>query len=63
MHGYKIKGFTIKVILGFHIMAWYYISWMLTMHDDISMLNLPFDNEYKISLNRSKDYTKWKPIF
>jgi hypothetical protein len=30
-------------------MAWYYVSWMLAMPDDISILNLPFDKEFEIA--------------
>lgn len=52
--GYKLNSVPGKEFSGYHIMAWYYISWMLAMPDDISILNLPFDNEYKIALQMVK---------
>lgn len=47
--GYKLNSVPGKEFSGYHIMAWYYVSWMLAMPDDISILNLPFENEYKIA--------------
>jgi len=52
--GYKLNSVPGKEFSGYHIMAWYYVSWMLSMPDDISILNLPFDNEYKIAVQMSK---------
>ena len=52
--GYKLNSVPGKEFSGYHIMAWYYVSWMLAMPDDISILNLPFDNEYKLALQMSK---------
>jgi tetratricopeptide (TPR) repeat protein len=52
--GYKLNSVPGKEFSGYHIMAWYYVSWMLAMPDDISILNLPFDNEYKIALQMAK---------
>jgi len=53
--GYKLNSVPGKEFSGYHIMAWYYVSWMLAMPDDISILNLPFDKEFDIakSMNQS----------
>jgi tetratricopeptide (TPR) repeat protein len=47
--GYKLNSVPGKEFSGYHIMAWYYVSWMLAMPDDISILNLPFDKEFDIA--------------
>jgi hypothetical protein len=38
-----------KKFSGYNIMASYYVSWMLAMPEDISILNLPFDKEFDIA--------------
>lgn len=47
--GYKLNSVPGKEFSGYHIMAWYYVSWMLAMPDDISVLNLPFKKEFEIA--------------
>lgn len=47
--GYKLNSVPGMEFSGYHIMAWYYVSWMLAMPDDISILNLPFDKEFEIA--------------
>ncbi len=49
-NGYRLNSVQGKEFSGYQSIEWFYMSWMLAMPDDISLLNLPFDNEYKIAL-------------
>ena len=48
---YKINSIPNKVFSGYHILAYYYVSWMLSMPDQIEQLQLPFEAEYKLAVN------------
>ena len=42
----KIKG---KQFSGYHILAYYYVSWALAIPEMLADLGMPFDNEFKIA--------------
>ena len=43
---YKLNSFPGKDFSGYHLLAWYYVSWKLAMPDMLDKLELPYDNEY-----------------
>ena len=47
--GYKIGGIPDKLFSGYHLLAYYYISWVLTAPDMVDSLNLPYKNEYEMA--------------
>lgn len=47
---YKISSIKGKTFSGYHIMAYYYVSWALAIPEMLSQLQLPFDDEYKLAL-------------
>jgi len=47
--GYKLAHVPGKVFSGYHIMAYYYVSWAITMPEVVGSLGLEFDREYKIA--------------
>jgi hypothetical protein len=55
---YRKISFTEKIKMkglnGYHIVAYYYISWALAMPEMLSQLQLPFDEEYKLALTMHK---------
>lgn len=53
-NGYKLNAVPGKDFSGYHIMAWYYVSWMLSAPEAVAELQLPYDNEYKLSLTMFK---------
>lgn len=46
-----IKG---KTFSGYHILAYYYVSWSLAIPEMLSQLNLPYEAEYKMALTMHK---------
>lgn len=48
--GYKLSTVPGKVFSGYHILAWYYISWMLSNPVMVPQLQLPFEKEYHMAL-------------
>ena len=46
---YRISEIPGKVFSGYHIMAYYYVSWAITMPEVVGSLGLEFDREYKIA--------------
>ena len=46
---YRINSISGKVFSGYHILAYYYVSWMLAIPEMISQLNLPYEEEYKLA--------------
>jgi tetratricopeptide (TPR) repeat protein len=55
---YRIGLIPDKVFSGYHILAYYYISWMLAIPEMVSKLQLPFDEEYKLALTMYKPGNK-----
>ncbi len=51
---YRIDSISGKVFSGYHILAYYYVSWMLALPEMVSQLNLPYDDEYKLALSMYK---------
>jgi tetratricopeptide (TPR) repeat protein len=53
------KDYTIALIpnkqfSGYHILAYYYVSWSLAIPEMVSQLQLPYDDEYKLALSMYK---------
>ena len=46
---YIISFIPNKLFTGYHIMAYYYVSWALAIPEMLAQLNLPFDEEYKLA--------------
>lgn len=51
---YKLNTVSGKTFSGYHILAWYYVSWMLTAPEMVPQLQLPYDQEYKLALTMYK---------
>lgn len=51
---YRISFIPGKLFSGYHIMAYYYVSWMLAIPEMVSQLQLPFDDEYKLAMSMHK---------
>jgi tetratricopeptide (TPR) repeat protein len=51
---YRISSIKGKVFSGYHILAYYYVSWVLALPEMLSELQLPYDDEYKIALSMHK---------
>ena len=43
-----------KTFTGYHILAYYYVSWSLAIPDMISELHLPYEKEYEIAKSMNK---------
>jgi tetratricopeptide (TPR) repeat protein len=48
--GYRVNSIKGKTFSGYHILAYYYVSWSLAIPDMVSQLQLPYDEEYKMAL-------------
>lgn len=48
---YRISAIPGKLFSGYHILAYYYVSWALAVPEMLAELNLPYDNEYEIALS------------
>lgn len=51
---YRINSIKGKTFSGYHILAYYYVSWMLAIPEMVSELNLPYDEEYKLAKSMHK---------
>jgi hypothetical protein len=51
---YRINSIKDKTFSGYHILAYYYVSWSLAISEMISQLNLPYEAEYKMALTKHK---------
>jgi hypothetical protein len=49
--GYKLSSIIDKEFSGYHILAYYYVSWAIAMPDMLSKLQLPFDSEYQMAIS------------
>jgi len=47
--GYRINSIPNKEFSGYNILAYYYVSWMLSSPEMIKELQLPFDEEYLLA--------------
>lgn len=46
---YKLNKIPGKVFSGYHILAYYYVSWMLSAPEVVPELQLPYEGEYKLA--------------
>jgi len=51
---YRISSIKGKTFSGYHILAYYYVSWALAIPEMLSQLQLPYDDEYKLALTMYK---------
>lgn len=51
---YRINSIKDKTFSGYHILAYYYVSWSLAIPEMVSQLNLPYEAEYKMALTIHK---------
>lgn len=51
---YRISSISGKTFSGYHILAYYYVSWVLAIPEILSQLQLPYDDEYKLALTMYK---------
>ena len=54
-NNYRISKIKNKTFSGYHILAYYYVSWAIALPEMLSELQLPFDEEYKIALSLSNN--------
>ena len=47
---YRINLIKGKTFSGYHILAYFYVSWSLAIPELVSQLNLPYETEYKMAL-------------
>jgi hypothetical protein len=52
--GYIISSISGKSFSGYHILAYYYVSWALAIPEMLPKLQLPYDDEYKLALTMYK---------
>ena len=51
---YRISSIPKKDFSGYHILAYYYVSWALAIPDMVSQLDLPYAEEYKLAMAMHK---------
>ncbi|MCX8471695.1 MAG: hypothetical protein ORN55_07945 [Chitinophagaceae bacterium] len=51
---YRINSVKDKTFSGYHILAYYYVSWSLAIPEMVSQLNLPYEAEFKMALTMYK---------
>jgi tetratricopeptide (TPR) repeat protein len=51
---YRINSVKGKTFSGYHILAYYFVSWSLAIPEMVSQLNLPYEAEYKMALTMYK---------
>ena len=51
---YSISSISGKTFSGYHILAYYYVSWVLAIPEMLLQLQLPYDDEYKLALTMYK---------
>ena len=51
---YRINLIKGKTFSGYHILAYFYVSWSLAIPELVSQLNLPYEAEYKMALAMHK---------
>ncbi len=47
--GYKLSSISGKEFSGYHILAYYYVSWKIAIPDMLDELKLPYDDEYNLA--------------
>jgi hypothetical protein len=51
---YRISSIKNKTFSGYHILAYYYVSWSIAIPEMVSKLQLPYENEYKLAMSMFK---------
>jgi len=51
---YRLNSIPNKTFTGYHILAYYYVSWAIALPDMLKEIQLPFDNEYLLALQINK---------
>lgn len=51
---YKLKSIPNKVFSGYHILAYYYVSWMIALPEMVNQLQLPYEEEYSLAKSMVK---------
>ncbi|NVN94632.1 MAG: tetratricopeptide repeat protein [Bacteroidetes bacterium] len=51
---YTLHSIPGKIFTGYHILAYYYVSWSLAIPDMVTDLNLPYEKEYELALTMHK---------
>ncbi len=51
---YRISSISGKVFSGYHILAYYYVSWMLSNPEMVPQLQLPYEEEYNLAMKMVK---------
>lgn len=51
---YKLNSIPNKSFSGYHILAYYYVSWAIAIPEMLSQLQLPYDEEYKMAISMNK---------
>lgn len=51
---YKLGSIPNKSFSGYHILAYYYVSWAIAIPEMLSQLQLPYEDEYKMALAMNK---------
>lgn len=51
---YKISAIANKTFSGYHILAYYYVSWAIAIPDMLAQLQLPYEQEYEMALTMFK---------
>ncbi len=46
---YRISAMPGKLFSGYHILAYYYVSWALAMPEQVEQLGLPYQQEYELA--------------
>jgi hypothetical protein len=52
--GYKLSTIPGKDFSGYHLLAYYYVTWSLAVPEMVAQLHLPYDNEYKMAISMHK---------
>ena len=52
--GYKLTNVPDKVFSGYHLLAYYYVSWALTDPKVLHKLDIPYDKEYQMATTMFK---------
>ncbi len=51
---YRLKFIPGKTFSGYHILAYYYVSWAIAVPEMLDKLQLPYKNEYEMALTMFK---------
>jgi len=52
--GYRVPSIPKKEFSGYHILAYYYVSWKLAVPEMVHQLNLPYDKEFELAQTLNK---------